>query len=114
MLLLPRLFFQANDGIRGGTVTGVQTCALPISPDLVVHPGVRRGHLDEPRGPAQAQAPAAQGGDRTADRQDQGRSEERRVGKECRSRWAPDYDYKYFNERKSTTTELSSSALWYF
>src|SRR6266568_9688568 len=24
-------FFQAEDGIRGGTVTGVQTCALPIS-----------------------------------------------------------------------------------
>src|SRR5689334_25397183 len=26
-------FFQAEDGIRDGTVTGVQTCALPISPD---------------------------------------------------------------------------------
>src|SRR5690625_4121522 len=25
------LFFQAEDGIRGGHVTGVQTCALPIS-----------------------------------------------------------------------------------
>src|SRR5437870_6169025 len=24
-------FFQAEDGIRGGHVTGVQTCALPIS-----------------------------------------------------------------------------------
>src|SRR6266481_742536 len=24
-------FFRAEDGIRGGTVTGVQTCALPIS-----------------------------------------------------------------------------------
>src|SRR5689334_8750231 len=23
-------FFQAEDGIRAGTVTGVQTCALPI------------------------------------------------------------------------------------
>src|SRR5690348_1870278 len=29
-------FFQAEDGIRDGRVTGVQTCALPIwSPDLV-------------------------------------------------------------------------------
>src|SRR5439155_20848554 len=27
-------FFQAEDGIRDGHVTGVQTCALPISPDL--------------------------------------------------------------------------------
>src|SRR5699024_11993915 len=25
------LFFQAEDGIRGRNVTGVQTCALPIS-----------------------------------------------------------------------------------
>src|SRR5438309_5005694 len=25
-------FFQAEDGIRDGTVTGVQTCALPIYP----------------------------------------------------------------------------------
>src|SRR5438309_5379032 len=27
-------FFQAEDGIRDGTVTGVQTCALPISRTL--------------------------------------------------------------------------------
>src|SRR5207253_4958202 len=27
-------FFQAEDGIRGGHVTGVQTCALPISTEL--------------------------------------------------------------------------------
>src|SRR6266487_93407 len=27
-------FFQAEDGIRDGRVTGVQTCALPISVDL--------------------------------------------------------------------------------
>src|SRR6267154_4807354 len=26
-------FFQAEDGIRDGRVTGVQTCALPISED---------------------------------------------------------------------------------
>src|SRR5215510_14289117 len=29
-------FFQAEDGIRDGHVTGVQTCALPILPVLVV------------------------------------------------------------------------------
>src|SRR5689334_24339506 len=28
--LLYYFFFQAEDGIRDGTVTGVQTCALPI------------------------------------------------------------------------------------
>src|SRR5437016_6698415 len=27
-------FFQAEDGIRDWSVTGVQTCALPISPHL--------------------------------------------------------------------------------
>src|SRR2546430_12052566 len=36
-------FFQAEDGIRDLTVTGVQTCALPIS-------GLRQGALN-PRGP---------------------------------------------------------------
>src|SRR2546427_1744562 len=29
-------FFQAEDGIRDLTVTGVQTCALPISPEHLV------------------------------------------------------------------------------
>src|SRR2546430_5429511 len=32
LLLLFFFFFQAEDGIRDLTVTGVQTCALPISP----------------------------------------------------------------------------------
>src|SRR5689334_23873833 len=31
-------FFQAEDGIRDGTVTGVQTCALPISILLLIAP----------------------------------------------------------------------------
>src|SRR6266487_5310981 len=38
LLLLVVFFFQAEDGIRDGRVTGVQTCALPISgPDRPVH-----------------------------------------------------------------------------
>src|SRR3989475_5482484 len=32
-------FFQAEDGIRDLTVTGVQTCALPISRELDLEPG---------------------------------------------------------------------------
>src|SRR6266568_4101922 len=39
-------FFQAEDGIRDGTVTGVQTCALPISRGVAVvttPPGERHG-----------------------------------------------------------------------
>src|SRR3990167_9369702 len=44
------LFFQAEDGIRDLTVTGVQTCALPIWPDsranqaLVLQVGVGLQH----------------------------------------------------------------------
>src|SRR5688572_31672347 len=30
-------FFQAEDGIRDLTVTGVQTCALPICFDAIMH-----------------------------------------------------------------------------
>src|SRR5688500_19352168 len=30
-------FFQAEDGIRDYKVTGVQTCALPISPEPLAH-----------------------------------------------------------------------------
>src|SRR5438105_15381718 len=32
---MPSFFFQAEDGIRAPLVTGVQTCALPISPTTV-------------------------------------------------------------------------------
>src|SRR5688572_32988461 len=89
-------FFQAEDGIRDLTVTGVQTCALPI------YRGAR-GDRDNAR-PAHAPPPRprrrAGGGDgpipgrRGADppRRARARSEERRVGKECRSRGAPDLE----------------------
>src|SRR5690625_7371369 len=40
---LPFFFFQAEDGIRDGHVTGVQTCALPISL-------IRRIAADSPAG----------------------------------------------------------------
>src|SRR2546430_3533564 len=92
-------FFQAEDGIRDLTVTGVQTCALPIwtsgwrgehasarlgPADRVRGGGVSRPrstHRHEPR--AGPRAGSAHRADRTE------RSEERRVGKECRSRWSP-------------------------
>src|SRR2546430_12602421 len=35
-------FFQAEDGIRDLTVTGVQTCALPISPTFPIEVDVAR------------------------------------------------------------------------
>src|SRR5699024_11703236 len=40
----PPFFFQAEDGIRDRNVTGVQTCALPIStPMMAAWPSDRRG-----------------------------------------------------------------------
>src|SRR5256885_9017023 len=93
-------FFQAEDGIRDYKVTGVQTCALPIFIQVLLapiasigrpalaswlYPGIKAREIGEifllrlvfieevwrqlPRLAV--------------------RSEERRVGKECRSRWSP-------------------------
>src|SRR5206468_9303313 len=74
-------FFQAEDGIRDLIVTGVQTCALPI----YAHPRARcpEGH---------AHGRGCSGSDPEAPREVLvgARSEERRVGKECRCRWWPD------------------------
>src|SRR5256886_4188508 len=89
-------FFQAEDGIRDLTVTGVQTCALPI---FVVF-GVRHGafeRLDEEAGGLarheREEVDRLVDGatlDEARDFADLlGRSEERRVGEECRSRGAP-------------------------
>src|SRR3712207_7374833 len=76
-------FFQAEDGIRDIGVTGVQTCALPIFEGW----------------PTARPNPRAATGDRSREWSggrphrhlglDLQRSEERRVGKECRSRWSP-------------------------
>src|SRR5215475_15724235 len=71
-------FFQAEDGIRDFHVTGVQTCALPIFQQQVVA-GIELVRL------GQAEIAAQQIGHCAV----AGRSEERRVGKECRSRWSP-------------------------
>src|SRR3712207_8765759 len=91
-------FFQAEDGIRDIGVTGVQTCALPI---LGVDLGGRRNTEFARTGkgmPALRDAPndvtvSADGGGQPADggrlEVTPLRSEERRVGKECRSRWSP-------------------------
>src|SRR6266446_7140608 len=76
MYIVNCFFFQAEDGIRDYKVTGVQTCALPISRDASEAPRARP-----------AQPPGWQRCARTRERRS--RSEERRVGKECRSRWSP-------------------------
>src|SRR5690606_40255408 len=71
-------FFQAEDGIRDFHVTGVQTCALPIL-------GIYLNILNETFSYAEffgIYLNAHRG-------LYNNRSEERRVGKECRSRWSP-------------------------
>src|SRR5260370_26001519 len=88
-------FFQAEDGIRDSSVTGVQTCALPIFGDLsfqTLQPLARHGqYLAAGRAAA---VPCAQHSRQFVQAEANGkratnRSEERRVGKECRSRWSP-------------------------
>src|SRR5256885_12154895 len=87
--------FQAEDGIRDYKVTGVQTCALPI---LSAWPGsifsantlllcctIKTRAI--PHSQAHIWLPAFSSPYCSA-RVPQ-RSEERRVGKECRSRWSP-------------------------
>src|SRR3989440_3621623 len=92
-------FFQAEDGIRDLIVTGVQTCALPIwgrEPKRThaqrVQPGRKteleaRGARAQGSGVDPAEEAECGGGSERVDRRQ--RSEERRVGKECRSRWSP-------------------------
>src|SRR5689334_24776471 len=98
-IIIVFFFFQAEDGIRDGTVTGVQTCALPIWSQRMRRHEKRteqaalfRGKDDEEQ---RALRPFAAGGIRGVSLRQfdhahsAGRSEERRVGKECRSRWSP-------------------------
>src|SRR5256886_9958539 len=106
-------FFQAEDGIRDLTVTGVQTCALPISrtpdclgsPEFVavfpvliglvivalLLPGLVRLRI----GGLEAQLAHVS--------QEVSRSEERRVGEECRSRWSP----YHLKKKKKKIVELA-------
>src|SRR3712207_7673823 len=93
-------FFQAEDGIRDIGVTGVQTCALPIWGEDEVPDGaggqLLRHDVPVLRGgvgllePAVVVAREVLGLDHPVTRlAADARSEERRVGKECRSRWSP-------------------------
>src|SRR5690606_40433761 len=93
MVAASRFFFQAEDGIRVFHVTGVQTCALPISSrgQGTRTPRCPRRHkvstskcvltcgfaLGDERSPSEHENPYTPSG---------GRSEERRVGKEVRTR----------------------------
>src|SRR5256885_4109971 len=91
-------FFQAEDGIRDYKVTGVQTCALPIfGEQLLAHLAAdpRPGPGRPPTGPTHPTPthppsnPPGGGPTEPTKTRTAVRSEERRVGKECRSRWSP-------------------------
>src|SRR5258706_8561214 len=91
-------FFQAEDGIRDWSVTGVQTCALPISSSCT-RPVLTGSVIS--RAPTNGRSPRTRIESRYRGCRNPGsadrcpscppctRSEERRVGKECRSRWSP-------------------------
>src|SRR5256885_1951216 len=101
-LIKTGFFFQAEDGIRDYKVTGVQTCALPISykaighllPDGYYEQGFALYRMLWEAGiglewiSRDPEARSRQYAGFTAVEY-QRRSEERRVGKECRSRWSP-------------------------
>src|SRR5438105_9322333 len=83
-------FFQAEDGIRDPLVTGVQTCALPIwnsKPCLSVSARLFFSSAWELRS-ARSTPRRASSSFRVESSSVFVRSEERRVGKECRSRWS--------------------------
>src|SRR2546430_7653352 len=91
-------FFQAEDGIRDLTVTGVQTCALPIFNSNYAGFGSgitvpRYGFILHNRGGLFTLDPKSPNviapHKRPYNTLSALRSEERRVGEECRSRWSP-------------------------
>src|SRR6266536_5500133 len=82
MVISSFFFFQAEDGIRAPLVTGVQTCALPIWEASSSGWRWREPLWETPR----FSWPT--------------RSEERRVGKVCRSRWSP------YHEKKNKVGDL--------
>src|SRR5699024_12044016 len=86
------VFFQAEDGIRDRNVTGVQTCALPIWLSRI-NPRVHAVNVN--LNTQNVNPPPTMGWvhPRQTTLVRVLRSEERRVGKECRSGWRTG-DYK--------------------
>src|SRR5205823_10389255 len=86
-LLKHVFFFQAEDGIRDKLVTGVQTCALPISGRA----GAEIFSINEQSSAAHRRSQIRKTSFHRSDlvtsarSARQPRSEERRVGKECRT-----------------------------
>src|SRR3712207_7398933 len=96
---MPSFFFQAEDGIRYIGVTGVQTCALPIfrlKSDisilvefLIIFSTSSIRYVSLPYIKYRDLYFSFFKSSRRSLLSINQRSEERRVGKECRSRWSP-------------------------
>src|SRR5438445_13891070 len=100
-------FFQAEDGIRDIGVTGVQTCALPICV-YRPEPAIDTVGSQQPLG-NRVTLELLDG------RVELERSEERRVGKECRSGGASPPEEKRKTKRSQTANRRRScSELIYF
>src|SRR5256885_12249949 len=91
-------FFQAEDGIRDYKVTGVQTCALPIytfTLKIWDRLGIKQAGFWVADVGTSNELTYLIAWESLAEREEKwaifqaDRSEERRVGKECRSRWSP-------------------------
>src|SRR2546426_8485911 len=97
ILLFTFFFFQAEDGIRDYKVTGVQTCALPICSFHVIvavrdSPNASDIRMYKSRFAVHRVCLSqfsCDSADLIVSAASVRRSEERRVGKECRSRWSP-------------------------
>src|SRR5437868_15519160 len=107
-------FFQAEDGIRDRNVTGVQTCALPIClSEAETDPIIKKPVAFAPK----------KGRDRKSLKGSIGsvarashRSEERRVGKECRSRVGRCHEkkkkYEEGDEDRCVSKRCKESVRW--
>src|SRR5206468_9203707 len=107
-------FFQAEDGIRDLIVTGVQTCALPISADFdrrhrlnpkgscAIPAKFRRCLRSKSAGPTSGCKSKLSAGNKNVPGPllDTSRSEERRVGKEWKCGRAAGRDKKKEDMRK--------------
>src|SRR5207245_8673521 len=98
-------FFQAEDGIRDATVTGVQTCALPIfelcGDEFELGRKISEHEVEDFRAIVRIAGNMRQQSEREEKKWKQRhRSEERRVGKECRTRGSGDHRKKKEKEEE--------------
>src|SRR5688572_31789237 len=101
-------FFQAEDGIRDLTVTGVQTCALPIWPvslSSATRAGLQPGACSLQSAALACLLFVLLGAAPAWAETRYARSEERRVGKECRSRWSTENSIKKNNTSRQAVPQ---------